>query len=383
MSWERVELGEVVTIDRKGISADAIRTGTLYVGLEHITGEGKFDGVVPISKGDLSSTKYQFDNHHVLYGKLRPYLRKIARPEFSGVCSTDILPLHPKKILDRGFLFHYLRQPEIVELATTQATGINLPRISPERIKEFLIPLPPLAEQRRIAAILDKAYTLRQQRRTSLEKLDVLLQSIFLDMFGDPVTNPRGWERRRLDQCGTIVTGNTPSRERDEYYGEAVEWIKSDNINTPYHYLTRAEECLSELGAKVGRTVPKSSILVTCIAGSPSVIGNVAMSDRKVAFNQQINALIPHNPDHVEFLYTQFLVGKRLIQRESTNSMKGMVSKSSFSTIEFIYPPDALQQRFCQVFRCLYQSSLKQRKALTQLDTLFHALQQRAFRGDL
>ena len=163
-------------------------------------------------------------------------------------------------------------------------------------------------------------------------------------MFGDPVANPRKWQRVPIRDIGTVITGNTPSRECSEYYGDAIEWIKSDNINTAGAVLTTAAERLSQTGREVARTVPSASVLVTCIAGSPSCIGNVAIADREVAFNQQINALVPKQSYHVFFLYYQFLLGKSLIQRASTGGMKGLVSKSRFEAVEFVAPPSPIQK---------------------------------------
>ena len=122
------------------------------------------------------------------------------------------------------------------------------------------------------------ADALRAKRREALAQLDTLLQSTFLDMFGDPVTNPMGWDTSALGEVGEVITGNTPSRKHPEYYGEDIEWIKSDNINDPSFVLTEAEERLSVAGKAVARTSPRGSILVTCIAGSPSCIGNARQS---------------------------------------------------------------------------------------------------------
>ena len=242
--------------------------------------------------------------------------------------------------------------------------------------------MPPLPEQRRIAEILDKADTLRAKRCAALAQLDTLTQSIFLDMFGDPATNPRGWPQKAIGEIGSVITGNTPPRANPGHYGSAIEWIKSDNINTPHYYLTRAGEGLSESGKSVARTVPAGSILVTCIAGSPDCIGNAAMTDREVAFNQQINALVPHNGDS-HFLYNQFLVGKRLVQQASTAGMKGIVSKGRFERIKLVIPPIKLQCDFTQRVLTVERLAAMHRASLAQLDALFASLQHRAFRGEL
>ena len=224
---------------------------------------------------------------------------------------------------------------------------------------------------------------MRAKRRKSLAQLDTLLQSTFLDMFGDPVTNPMGWETRAIREVGEVITGNTPSRKRTEYYGDDIEWVKSDNINDPSFFLTEAEERLSVAGKKVARTTPAGSVLVTCIAGSPSCIGNAAMANREVAFNQQINAFVPGERINVWFAFGTFLVGKRLVQSVSTNSMKGMVSKSAFSAMSIPVPPIPFQNSFAAIFESIELQKASQRAHLDELDTLFASLQSRAFSGDL
>ena len=264
----------------------------------------------------------------------------------------------------------------------TMAPATTVPIVNKSRFSELKIPVPPLSEQRRIAAILDQAETLRTQRRTALALLDTLTQSIFLDMFGDPVTNPMKWKQLRIEEIGKVITGNTPSRANSSFYGNDVEWIKSDNINTPNSYLTKSSEGLSLAGKAVARTVPALSILVTCIAGSPDCIGNAAMTDREVSFNQQINALVTKNADP-HFVYAQMMVGKRLIQQASTKGMKGMVSKSRFEQIVFIAPPLPLQQTFATRIQAIEALKSTHRIALAQLDALFASLQHRAFSGTL
>jgi type I restriction enzyme S subunit len=248
--------------------------------------------------------------------------------------------------------------------------------------QELKIPLPPLSYQWKIAEVLDRAEELRSKRREAIAQLDALTPAIFLEMFGDPVTNPKGWERKPIKKIGEVITGNTPSRTNPDYYGTAIEWIKSDNINTPYYYLTQAEEGLSEAGKAVARIVAAGAILVTCIAGSPACIGNAAIVNREVAFNQQINALVPQQ-GNVHFLFAQILTAKRLIQDASTASMKGMVSKSRFEEIRLIFPPLNLQQEFAKRIEAVEKLKAAHRASLSELDALFASLQHRAFRGEL
>ena len=200
MKWRTDALDSIAILDRQSIHPSEADPETPYLGLEHLDGEGAINRTQTVASAGLKSNKFQFSERHLLFGKLRPYLRKIVKPDFSGVCSTDIIPILPKNRVSRDYLFYFLRTPETVSLATSRCSGVNLPRLSPKQLAAFQIPLPPLAEQKRIAGILDAAGALRAKRREALAQLDTLLQSTFFDMFGDPVTNPMGWEERSLGE---------------------------------------------------------------------------------------------------------------------------------------------------------------------------------------
>lgn len=257
-----------------------------------------------------------------------------------------------------------------------QATIAHFPAV---RLSAFEVPLLPIIEQRRIADVLDKADAIRRKRKQAIDLTGDLIRSTFLDMFGDPVTNPNGWETKSLSELALITTGNTPPRAIEAYYGDDIEWIKSDNINTPSHWLTPATEGLSVKGRAIGRTAPTGSSLVTCIAGSPDCIGNVALADREVAFNQQINALSPNKGVDHRFLYGLLLVGKRLVQAASTNGMKGMVSKGKLEAIQVPSPPLEAQARFGSIFDHVVRLDSQQETARRESLELFDSAQQRAF----
>ena len=240
-----------------------------------------------------------------------------------------------------------------------------------------------MEKQRQIAAILDKADSIRWKREQVIELSEELLRSKFLEMFGNPVSNPYGWELVRIGDLGKVITGNTPSRANPENYGDYIEWIKSDNINTPHHFITQSTEKLSYQGKQIARTVPAESILVTCIAGSFNSIGRVALTDREVTFNQQINAIIPKTNVNPYFLYSHIFIAQHLVQAQSTNSMKGLVNKSRFSNIVFMNPPSEKQEIFGNWFLKFHQwlEKLYQDKQLAE--QLFNSLVQRVFSGEL
>lgn len=262
----------------------------------------------------------------------------------------------------------------------TMNKSAAVPGLNRDDVYRLNINLPPLSEQRRIAAILDHADALRVKRRQVLGHLDSLTQAIFQAMFGDPL---RGSTVRRaaIGSVAQVVTGNSPSRGEPENFGDAIEWIKSDNLGPDI--ATEASERLSEIGLSKARVAPTGSVLVTCIAGSPTSIGKASLVDRGVAFNQQINAVLPSPALNSTFLLAQLKACPDLVRQKSTGGMKGLVSKSAFQSIEVLLPPVADQATFvARVDKIRGQRAVAQR-ALAASDQLFASLQSRAFRGEL
>lgn len=225
--------------------------------------------------------------------------------------------------------------------------------------------------QQAIASELDAIQTMIDGYKAQLEDLDALAQSIFLDMFGDPVSDPKGWELHSIASFGKIVTGNTPSKSVEEYYNsDYIEWIKTDNIQNNDLYPTVASEYLSEEGSLKGRIVDENSILVCCIAGSLNSIGKCCVTNRKVAFNQQINA-IECNAQH-NYLFSYWLIkcAQKILMETASTGMKHILSKSVMSSIKLPVPPLALQQQFASKTEAIEQQKEQIRLQLKDAETL-------------
>jgi type I restriction enzyme, S subunit len=154
----------------------------------------------------------------VLVSTVRPNLNGVAHvpPELDGAtASTGFCVLRSRsRQLDSRYLFQWVKSPSFVDEMVLRATGASYPAVSDRIVCESKLPLPPLSEQRRIAEILDKADALRAKRRAARAQLDTFTQSIFLDMFGDPATNPKGWPQRTLASLLTMPLRNglSPSK---------------------------------------------------------------------------------------------------------------------------------------------------------------------------
>lgn len=294
----------------------------------------------------------------------------------SGKCwvNNHAHVLKPKDCIDVDYLCYSLMFYD----TTGIVNGATRQKLTQAAMRKMTIPLVSRDEQKNIVLNLNKVELLITQRKQQLSKLDELVKSRFIEMFGDPVTNPKGWAKRKLsDECD-IVTGNTPSRKTPEYYGDYIEWIKSDNINTPSAILTRAEEYLSQSGLEVGRYVDAGAILMTCIAGSIGCIGNVAIADRKVSFNQQINGIVP-KANNTWFMYVLFELTKKEIQSSINMALKGILSKGQLSEMEFIFPPIEFQNQFATFVEQTDKLKLEVKESFEKLETLKKSLMQKYF----
>lgn len=245
-------------------------------------------------------------------------------------------------------------------------------------VKSVDIPKLSYRKQQHICETLDHVRDAVAYRERQLTKLDELIKARFVEMFGDPVTNPFNWPTVELGQRCEIITGNTPSRAEPENYGTFIEWIKSDNINTPSTFLTPAQEYLSEVGFQKCRFVESGSLLMTCIAGSLNCIGNVAVTNRRVAFNQQINAITP-TCDNVLYLYWLMILSKPAIHKTINMALKGILSKSQLSSIKFPFPSIECQNQFAAFVAEVDKSKVEVQKALDQTQLLFDSLMQQYF----
>jgi len=261
----------------------------------------------------------------------------------------------------------------------------SYPSINQTDIEKFKIPFTSnLSDQIRIATLLNISKELINQRKVSIALLDELLKCTFLKMFGDPVRNEKKWEKKELFNFGDIITGNTPPRSIAENYSDNfIEWIKTDNISDDQLFITKADEFLSKIGAEQGRKVYSGALLVACIAGSIESIGRAALTDRIVAFNQQINAIQPNNDVSSYYLYWLFRIARKYIQNQANKGMKKILTKGKFEKIKMIKPPLNVQTVFTKIAVKIESIKIPYKESLEELENLYGLLSQRVFNGTL
>lgn len=244
--------------------------------------------------------------------------------------------------IDPNYLYHLCCGTDWTQGGNKAVMGLTLNKAT---LSEMEIELPTIEEQREIASILDQLDAIIEKRHSELNMIEQLVKSRFIELFGDPKSNPKGYTKKQLDETCKVITGNTPSRAVAEYYGDHIEWIKTDNIVSGLLNPTTATECLSEKGMTVSRTVESGAILMACIAGSVSSIGRVCVTNRKVAFNQQINAIVPYDYN-ILFLYAMLQISKEYLVDGINMALKGILSKSKLEEKTFFVPPIELQEQF-------------------------------------
>ena len=274
-------------------------------------------------------------------------------------------------LLDQQYLLYYLKSNVTLSRIRAVASGSVRDNLKLSMLYEFPIDLISLDKQYDVVSTLNAVQKIIDLYQKGLSCLDELVRARFVEMFGDPRINPMNFHKSRLKDTCDIITGNTPSRKNQEYYGNYIEWIKTDNIVTNKLNPTYAKENLSKEGMDVGRIVDKNCILMACIAGSISSIGKVCVTDRKVAFNQQINAIVPKKYNCM-FLYVLLQVSKEYLVDGINMALKGILSKSRLEEKQFIVPPLELQKQFASFVQEIDKSRLRELLAIKQIKLLLH-----------
>ncbi len=230
MSFRTVRLGELCEMDRQRLRPEeAVASQLPLVGVENVSaGTGIINFGNGSRIGNQKSTTFRFDEHHVLYGKLRPYLNKVATPEFAGKCSTELVPLLPRDGVDRDFVAHLLRRQETVDFVMTSVTGSRMPRTDMKALMEMPVPLPPLDEQRRIVNILNRAAKIERLRAQAAERLREFVPALFIKMFGDPVENSMGWKVEPLGDLCVLTQYGTSKKANSQT--EGIPMLRMSNV---------------------------------------------------------------------------------------------------------------------------------------------------------
>jgi len=289
---------------------------------------------------------------------------------------------HDAKTVDFSFLLYFLQQLDLPSLAKGVKPGINR-----DEVYGLPIPLPPLDEQKRIVAVLYEAFEGLSRARANAEANLADARELFAaTLRAEFARSPDDWREVALSEIGKTVTGSTPRTSEAGNLGGDLPFIKPGDFLRDGR-LDYGNEGLSEKGAAVSRVLPSGCALMVCIGAT---IGKAGYSERRIATNQQINALIPSAGISGEFIYLQMIAPdfQREVLRNAGQATLPIINKSKWSALKVRVPKSlAWQNEITDRMRSLRDviSDLEARYSATQseLDTLRQALLQKAFSGEL
>lgn len=329
----------------------------------------------------------------VLVSTVRPNLNGVAvvPDELDGAtASTGFCVIRPKSSqLDSRYTYHWVRSPAFVSEMISLATGASYPAVSDKIVLGSRIPLPPLPEQRRIAAILDQADALRAKRREALTQLDRLTQAIFVEMFGDPVTNPKEWPLIPTGLLSDVQGGLQVTSARSALPVE-VPYLRVANVHRGYLQMDEIKT-IRATPAEVKRTLlAVNDLLVVEGHGNPEEIGRSALWTGQIDPCIHQNHLIRVRFDSARVVpvfacaYLNSPGGRQYLLRSGkTTSGLNTISVSNVRGTPVALPPLDLQQSFAAHANAVERMRVAHKAALADLDALFTSLQHRAFRGEL
>ena len=356
-------------------------------GMPLIAGAGDFGDVHPAPAKHTTAARKTCQTGDIVLG-IRATIGKKVLADQQYCLGRGVAGLRAGSSLDQRYLWHWLTHAAPSLLA--KAKGATFKQVNREDIGALRIPVPPSREQKRIASILDRADVLRNKRQETLAQLDNIIESAFLDMFGDPATNPKGWPRPSLAtllESAEVFDDGDWVESKDQDPDGDVRLIQLADVGDG-HYLDKSARFLTTDTARRLRCTPLQARDIL-VARMPDPLGRACLfpGDSLQAITVVDICIIrpgPEGPHRTWLMCCINTAGFRsLIAREATGTTRSRISRGNLSRLPVISPPLALQQEF--VRRVDAVTSLRERSASAGAlcGSLFASLQQRAFRGEL
>ena len=290
-----------------------------------------------------------------------------------GADGTKVLA--PRIECDLKYFYHALRATHIPDAGYSRHFKF---------LKETKLPVPTLSEQKRIAAILDAADALRANRRETLAQLNTLLQSTFLEMFGDPVTNPKGWKTVAFSEIGTSRLGKMLDKGKEKG-DEQFPYLANFNVQWGRFDLSNLRTMELSPSDRVEFLLQNGDLLI-CEGGE---VGRTAIWTEQMenVYFQKALHRVRVSPENVTAEYIQYymwFMAQNGGFRDFTNSATiAHLTGVKLKGLPVPLPPLGLQQHFATILQSVEQQKSRLRAHLEELDTLFASLQARAFSGEL
>ncbi|MFN1829471.1 restriction endonuclease subunit S [Acinetobacter baumannii] len=295
----------------------------------------------------------------------RMALGKVVISEIDVAINQDLKAVFvkDKETLDVKYLLRFLESNK--ENIASMGKGATVKGITLDQLKAIKIPLQPLAEQRRIAAILDKADELRQKRQQVIEKLDQLLQATFIDMFGDPVSNPKGWDVYKLKSLTSkIGSGSTPKGGDSSYKNDGISLIRSLNIyDGEFSYKNLAFIDQEQANKLKNVILQPNDVLLNITGASVARCCIVPKEVLPARVNQHVSILrIKENaiPEFLEALLISKPMKLHLLKISGAGATREALTKLQLQELEIIVPPLEIQNEFLLKLKILCTRQISQ-----------------------
>ena len=377
--WEIKKLGEICesvsNINWKKISVD---TKFPYIDLSAVDRDNsKICEYECINKDNAPSRAKQIVNTgDVIFATTRPLLKRvcvITKPFNHAIASTGFCVLRPTGKVVSKWIYYKLKSDSFYKYIKPLQKGISYPAVTDNEVKNFTIPVPPLSEQEHIVEELDLLSGVIEKKREQLKELDNLAQSIFYDMFGDPITNEKDWEVKKLGEVFQISSGGTPNTKNPEFWDNGTySWIGSNMCQNEilYHndgkYIT--ETGLNNSSAK---EYSKGFVLVALVGAT---IGKVGLLKFNTTTNQNIAGIdVPSNKQYTpEFVFYLMQNLYDLFLQIGGDKFK-MANLSFVRDLPIITPPLPLQQEFAEKIEAIEKQKELIKQSLNDVQTLFNS----------
>lgn len=337
----------------------------------------------------LGPSTFPFEARTVLYSKLRPYLNKVVVADEAGFATTELVPLrcNPDEVHPE-YLAYFLRSEEFLRFATEVVAGAKMPRMVMTAFWDFQIPLPPLVEQRRIAAILNQADALRTKRREALAQLDSLTQSIFIEMFGSIESHENLWPKVELNGAAEVLTGY--AFKSDEYIpqnNESIRLCRGANV-LPGRIDWSDMACWKKSDAERILAFNLEIGDIVMAMDRPWIsegfkIARISSVDYPALLVQRVARIRAKANSLNDFLYAVLKQPAFTRHCKPTETTIPHISPKEIRTFTFGLPPVNLQREFSRRVSTVHQIRQNCVLSASHEDALFASLQYRAFRGEL
>jgi len=349
-----------------------------------------------ISGRDIGSSKKCVKPNDILLSKIVPHIRRCwivpSTQEFRQIASGEWIQFRSDELISNYLKFFLISDAFHVQfMGTVKGVGGSLLRASPAQVANIKIPLLPLAEQQKIAAILDAADSLRQKDQQIIDHYTTLSQSLFLDMFGDPVTNPMGWGRALLgDGLTDIVGGKSVGGEERQLKADEKAVLKISAVTTGVFDSTQYK-VVAEAAVPSVLVHPKKGDLLFSRANTRELVGAVCIVD-----GQYDDLFLPDklwrldlktggmSAWYVKYLLTHdgFRENLRKVATGTSGSMLN-ISKAKLKKLSIPLPPFILQNKFAERIQAIEAQKQQAQASLKKSNDLFNSLLQLAFKGEL